>query len=299
LGAEYGHGGVIRRFSLALEAVKESIRHRHSSRTRPGRNFRYVSFLPINSCEPPPWRFAGNSGTVVGSFRALSVSLARFLAVLTKGVRMVLEILKFPDPRLRKKGVAITEVTPELKKLAEDMVETMYDENGIGLAAPQVGQSVRLLVIDTRPHDDNDQPTTEGLTELEKAVPQPLVIFNPVITKSQDKTTFEEGCLSVPGFFETVERALYIEATYLDIDGKEQTLKTDGLLAICLQHEMDHLEGKLFIDRLSFLKSNRIKSRIQKHGYPTVEEVEAERADLRERRKEARAKAKAAAESAD
>jgi peptide deformylase len=210
---------------------------------------------------------------------------------------MVLEILKFPDPRLRKKGVAITEVTPELKKLAEDMVETMYDENGIGLAAPQVGQSVRLLVIDTRPHDENEQPTTEGLTDLEKAVQQPLVIFNPVITKSQDKTTFEEGCLSVPGFFETVERALYIEATYLDIEGKEQILKTDGLLAICLQHEMDHLEGKLFIDRLSFLKSNRIKSRIQKHGYPTVDEVEAERAELRERRKEARAKAKAAAES--
>ena len=212
---------------------------------------------------------------------------------------MVLEILKFPDPRLRKKGVAITSVTPELKKLADDMVETMYDENGIGLAAPQVGESVRLLVIDTRPRDEDDNIVTEGLTELELAVPQPLVIFNPVITKAEDKTTFEEGCLSVPGFFETVERALYIEATYLDIEGKQQTIKTDGLLAICLQHEMDHLEGKLFIDRLSFLKSSRIKTRITKHGYPTVEEVEAERAELRERRKEARAKAKAAAETAE
>lgn len=207
---------------------------------------------------------------------------------------MVLEILKFPNPILRKKGLAVESVTPELKKLAEDMLETMYDENGIGLAAPQVGQSIRLLVIDTRPRDEDGNVVTDGLTDLEKTVPQPLVIFNPVITKAELKTTYEEGCLSVPGFFETVERAQYVEATGLGIDGREMTLKTDGLLAICLQHEMDHLDGKLFIDRLSFIKSNRIKSRIQKHGYPTREEMAEERAEIRARRKEAREKEAAA-----
>src|SRR4051812_11390308 len=111
---------------------------------------------------------------------------------------MVREVLKFPDPRLRKKGLAVTKVTPELQKLAEDMIETMYDENGIGLAAPQLGESIRLLVIDTRPTDDDGNPTTEGLTELEAAVPQPLVIFNPEIKVREGKTTWEEGCLSVP-----------------------------------------------------------------------------------------------------
>ena len=202
---------------------------------------------------------------------------------------MVLEILKFPDPRLRKKGVAVSAVTPELKKLAENMLETMYAERGIGLAAPQVGESVRLLVIDTRAKNEDGSVDLSGMTELEQKVTQPLVIFNPEITLTREKTTYEEGCLSVPGFYETVDRALYIEAKGLDIHGKEFTIKTDGLLAICLQHEMDHLEGKLFIDRLSFLKSNRIKTRIQKHGYPTAEEVAEERAEVRERRQNEKA----------
>lgn len=199
---------------------------------------------------------------------------------------MVLEILKFPDPRLRNKGVAVTEVTPELKKLAEDMLETMYAARGIGLAAPQVGQSVRLLVIDTRPRDEDGNIDESAMTELERQIPQPLVIFNPEIIVAQEKTTYEEGCLSVPGFYETVERSKYVEVKYLDINGQEQLIKTDGLLAVCLQHEMDHLEGKLFIDRLSFVKSNRIKTRIQKHGYPTPEEAAEERVKVRERQRE-------------
>lgn len=198
---------------------------------------------------------------------------------------MVLEVLKFPDPRLRKKGVVIEKVTPLLKKLAADMLETMYDENGIGLAAPQVGQSIRFLVIDTRPTDDDGNPTTEGLTELEAQVEQPLQIFNPEILIAEDKTSYDEGCLSVPGFYETVERARYVEVKALDINGQGILIKTDGLLSICLQHEMDHLDGKLFIDRLSFVKSNRIKNRITKKGYPTAEEMEQERAEARERRK--------------
>ena len=198
---------------------------------------------------------------------------------------MVLEVLKFPDPRLRKKGVVVPTVTPELKALSENMLETMYSENGIGLAAPQIGQSVRLLVIDTRPRDEEGRYDLSSLSEMEQAIAQPIVLFNPEITASRDKTTYEEGCLSVPGFYETVERFEYVEVKGLDATGAPVVLKTDGLLAICLQHEMDHLDGKLFIDRLSFVKSSRIKSRITKHGYPTPEEAADERAEARERRK--------------
>ncbi len=184
-----------------------------------------------------------------------------------------LEVLKFPDPRLRKKGQKIERVTPELKKLAEDMLETMYAFNGIGLAAVQVGQLVRLIVLDTRP-SENGRYKPEELTELEQAIEQPLIIFNPEITKKQGKTTYDEGCLSVPTYYETVERADIIELKGLNIKGEEFTLRTDGLLAICLQHEIDHLDGKLFIDRLSPIKSTRIKSKIKKFGYPELEEQE-------------------------
>jgi peptide deformylase len=200
-----------------------------------------------------------------------------------------LEVLRYPDPRLRKKGLSVTSVTDQHRALVQNMIETMYEENGIGLAAPQVGESLRLLVIDTRPTDENDNPTTEGLTELEKQVKQPVAIFNPEIVVQRDVTDYEEGCLSVPGFFETVERANYVEVKGLDENGKELLIKTDGLLAICLQHEMDHLEGKLFIDRLSFIKSNKIKNKIKKTGYPDPEEVAEERAKVRELRAERKA----------
>ncbi len=208
---------------------------------------------------------------------------------------MVLEVLKYPDQRLRNKGAVIDKVTPELKALAENMLETMYHEHGIGLAAVQVGASVRFLVIDTRPRDDDGNILTDGLTELEKQVEQPIAIFNPEIVVANEKTSYEEGCLSVPGFYETVDRFSYVEVRGLDVSGKPLIIKTDGLLAICLQHEMDHLEGKLFIDRLSFLKSSRIKSRIQKHGYPKPEELEEEREEARERRRAAKAAKKAMA----
>lgn len=202
---------------------------------------------------------------------------------------MKLEVLRYPDPRLRKKGLSVKDVTDEHRTLVKNMIETMYEENGIGLAAPQVGESLRLLVIDTRPTDDDGNPTTEGLTELEKQIKQPIAIFNPEILVQRDVTDYEEGCLSVPGFFETVERALYVEVRGLDENGKEVLLKTDGLLAICLQHEMDHLEGKLFIDRLSFVKSNKIKNKIKKAGYPDPEEVAEERAKVRALRAERKA----------
>ncbi|MCM2281382.1 MAG: peptide deformylase [Bdellovibrionaceae bacterium] len=191
---------------------------------------------------------------------------------------MILEILTYPDPRLRKKGVVVETVTPELAKLAQDMLETMYDSEGIGLAAPQVGHSVRLLVIDTRPRDEQGNVDTSGMTELEQQIPQPLIVFNPKIVKSSGRTTYEEGCLSVPTFFEDVDRFDYIEVEAMNEKGEKILLKTDGLLAICIQHEMDHLDGKLFIDRLSPVKSGRIKKRIEKQGYPTPEEAREERA---------------------
>jgi peptide deformylase len=182
-----------------------------------------------------------------------------------------LEILKFPDPRLRKKCKPVTEVTEELKAFAQDMLETMYEFRGIGLAAAQVNRQIRLIVLDTRrPSDEEAELRYElgGETDLERAITQPLVLFNPVIKTKKGKTTYNEGCLSVPTYFEIVERADYIEVEALDLNGDKYKLKTDGLLAICIQHEIDHLDGKLFIDRLSPIKSARLKAKIKKVGYP-------------------------------
>nr|AIA17777.1 Polypeptide deformylase [uncultured bacterium] len=197
----------------------------------------------------------------------------------------ILEILKFPDPQLRKKGLPVDKVTPELQKYAQDMLETMYSFNGIGLAAAQVNRQIRLIVVDTRrPVEDDAKARDElgGESELEKAIVQPLILFNPVITKKQGKTTYNEGCLSVPTYFEIVERANYIEFDALNEKGEKVSFKTDGLLAICIQHEIDHLDGKLFIDRLSPIKSARVKSKIKKNGYPNpaADEEEDDSEDL-------------------
>ncbi|MBK7843410.1 MAG: peptide deformylase [Bdellovibrionales bacterium] len=190
-----------------------------------------------------------------------------------------LEVLRFPDPRLRKKSVAVKTVTPSLKQLVEDMFETMYASSGIGLAAPQVNHLVRLFVADTRPRE-NGRYKLEDMSPLEQAVSQPFVIFNPEIIKKVGKTTYDEGCLSVPTYYESVQRAELIVVQGLNLEGKKIQLEVDGLLAICIQHEIDHLDGKLFIDRLSPIKSARIKSRIKKAGYPArpekVEEQDEE-----------------------
>jgi len=177
----------------------------------------------------------------------------------------------------------VSEFKPELKKLAEDMLDTMYDANGIGLAAPQVGELIRMLVIDIRPKDEEGRRYQyDEMTALEKQITQPLVLINPEIIKGEGKTTFDEGCLSVPSFFETVERFEKVEVKAFDVDGREFRFTTDGLLAIVIQHEMDHLEGTLFIDHISFTKSNKIKNQIKKNGYPTKEELKT----ARERKKE-------------
>jgi len=180
----------------------------------------------------------------------------------------ILGIKTYPDDVLKQVAKPVTEVTPELVKLAEDMLETMYAAPGIGLAAPQVGESIRLIVIDSRMRDENGRADYTDMTELEKQVSFPLRLFNPVILLSEGSATFDEGCLSVPGFVETVRRANYVEVEALDSQNKKIHIKTDGLLSICIQHEIDHLDGKLFIDRLSTVKRALIKSKIKKHGYP-------------------------------
>ncbi len=191
---------------------------------------------------------------------------------------MKLEILTYPNPLLREVSEPVKEFGSDLKQFAQDMLDTMYDANGIGLAAIQVGRPIQMLVIDTRPKDpESSRFEDDDQSELESKIKQPLILINPEIVNGTGKTTFDEGCLSVPSFFETVERFETIEVKAMDLDGKEFRFKVDGLLAICIQHEMDHLKGTLFIDHISFTKSNRIKNQIKKNGYPTREEMEAER----------------------
>lgn len=195
----------------------------------------------------------------------------------------LLEVLKFPDPRLRRLSVEVELVTPEIVEFAENMIETMYNFHGIGLAAPQVNRLIRLLVADTRPKDSGSRYEIADMMELEQKVEQPFVIINPVLTAKEGKATYEEGCLSIPSYFETVERYDSIQVEGLNLKGEKFMAQTDGLLSICIQHEIDHLDGKLFIDRLSPIKANRIKSKIKKFGYPKASnkgEMGEEKADL-------------------
>ena len=193
----------------------------------------------------------------------------------------ILEVLTFPNPILRRKSQPVEEVGEDLKKFTQDMLDTMYDQRGIGLAAPQVGRLERVIVIDTRPRD-NSRYEDDDQTELEKNIPQPLILINPEVIEKDGETTYPEGCLSVPSYFEEVKRAEHIKVRMLNLEGETVEFEADGLLAICIQHEIDHLDGKLFIDRLSPIKANRIKSKIKKYGYPepekeTEDELESER----------------------
>ncbi len=191
-----------------------------------------------------------------------------------------LEILTYPNPILREVSKPVTKFDAKLKTLIADMLETMYEAKGIGLAAAQVGELLQLLVIDIRPKDEKGRRYKyDEMTELEQQLPQPLTLINPQIVKGYGKTTFDEGCLSVPSFFDTVERFEKIDIKAKDENGKDISFTVDGLLAICIQHEMDHLNGTLFIDHLSFLKSNKIKNQIKKYGYPDPKKKEQEDTD--------------------
>ena len=159
----------------------------------------------------------------------------------------LLQILHFPDPRLRKKALPVDEVNDQVRQTVEDMFETMYDAPGIGLAATQVDIQEQIIVIDIS-EDRSD----------------PLCLINPEIISKDGAEEMQEGCLSVPGIFENVQRYEHITVRALDREGEEYTLDANGLLAVCIQHEMDHLEGKLFVDYLSPLKMQRIKKKMLK-----------------------------------
>ncbi|TEU24184.1 peptide deformylase [Alkanindiges illinoisensis] len=160
----------------------------------------------------------------------------------------LLPILNFPDPRLRTKAKQVEVVDDQIRTLAADMLETMYAAPGIGLAASQVDRHIQLIVMD-----------------LSEEKNQPMVFINPRITPlTEDTQPYEEGCLSVPQIFDKVERPARVKIEALDLDGKTFTLEADGLLAVCIQHEMDHLDGKLFVDYLSPLKRQRIREKIAK-----------------------------------
>jgi peptide deformylase len=160
---------------------------------------------------------------------------------------MLLEILEYPDPRLRKVAANIPAVTPEIQKLARDMAETMYAAPGVGLAATQVNVHKRLIIIDIS-EDRNDL----------------RVFINPQIVAAAGEAECEEGCLSVPGYYDKVTRAATITVRAQDARGEAFELVADGMLAVCVQHEMDHLDGKVFVDYLSPLKRARLSARLKK-----------------------------------
>ena len=159
----------------------------------------------------------------------------------------LLEILHFPDPRLRLKAKPVAQVDDQVRQMVKDMFETMYDAPGIGLAATQVNIQLEVIVIDVSENKD-----------------EPLCLINPKIVAQDGIEEMEEGCLSVPGFYESVKRAESVKIQALNKDGDTIELTADGLLAVCIQHEMDHLQGKLFVDYLSPLKRQRIKKKLEK-----------------------------------
>ncbi len=159
----------------------------------------------------------------------------------------ILTILEFPDERLRKKAAVVKTVDDKIKKLVDDMLETMYESKGVGLAATQVDVHQRIIVIDVSEEKDD-----------------PLFLINPEILEKDGIKESEEGCLSVPGFYEKVNRAEHVRVKALNREGKPFEFEARDLLAVCVQHEMDHLNGKLFVDYISSLKRQRIKKKLEK-----------------------------------
>ena len=158
-----------------------------------------------------------------------------------------LRILEFPDPRLRTKATPVAEVNDEIRTLIDDLFETMYDAPGIGLAATQVNVHQRIVVIDVSEEKN-----------------EPLVLINPEYDVLEGEQEFDEGCLSVPGYYETVTRAEKIRLKALNREGEPYEMVCEGLLSVCVQHELDHLDGKLFVDHISKLKRERIRKKLVK-----------------------------------
>ena len=188
----------------------------------------------------------------------------------------ILPILVAPDPFLKQVSQPVAKVTDELRALMDDMLETMYDAPGIGLAAIQIGVAKRILVIDlgkpkSKDEDDDAEDREETAAEIKERLDaakrdrRPMYFINPEITwASEDYVVCEEGCLSVPDLYEEVERPAEVKVKFLDYHGKLQEIHAEGMLAVCLQHEMDHLEGVLFIDHLSRLKRQMILKKLAK-----------------------------------
>jgi len=166
----------------------------------------------------------------------------------------LLTILRYPDPKLHRRAAKVAAVSDEIRKLIKDMAATMYAAPGIGLAATQVDVHLRVIVID-----------------ISEARDQLQVFINPEIVHASGDADMEEGCLSVPGVYEKVRRARRVTVRALDATGTPFTLEAEGLLAVCIQHEMDHLEGKVFVEKLSRLKQSRILARVRKQGRRSVE----------------------------
>jgi len=173
----------------------------------------------------------------------------------------ILEILEFPDPRLRKQAQPVTAFDAGLRQLVSDMFETMYQAPGIGLAATQVDVHRQLVVMDVSEEKD-----------------KPLVLVNPRIVSRAGAQVYQEGCLSVPGVYADVERALEIRVAAQDLDGKPFELDAEGLLAVCIQHELDHLQGKVFVDYLSPLKREMVRKRLEKQRRDRVQDPVREHA---------------------
>lgn len=165
----------------------------------------------------------------------------------------LLPILQYPDPRLHKVAKSVVSVTEQTRKLIKDMAETMYAAPGVGLAATQVDVHERIVVIDV----------SEEHNDLK-------VLINPVLLNTEGEEESEEGCLSVPGIYEKVTRAEHVTVKALDENGKEFKLEADGLLAVCIQHEMDHLQGRVFVEHLSHLKQTRIRAKLKKQRRETL-----------------------------
>lgn len=186
----------------------------------------------------------------------------------------VLPIYVAPHPVLKKPAAPVTAVTDDIRALIKDMFETMYATRGIGLAAPQVGQSLRILVMDVEQTGD----TAEG--DDAEAAPAPLVpgkpiaVINPEIVWTSDElNTYEEGCLSIPGQYAEVERPEKVRVKFLDENGQAQEMEADGLLATCVQHEIDHLDGVLFVDHLSTLKRDMLLRKLKKWARENADDI--------------------------
>jgi len=162
---------------------------------------------------------------------------------------MVREIVIWPDPILKKKASSVSQVDDSVRSLVNDMFETMYAADGVGLAAPQIGELKQVIVLDTTPR----QPESK-----------PVAMINPQIIAMEGTTRYSEGCLSVPGEAEEVDRAARVTVKFLDVSGREQTIEADGLLAVAIQHETDHLQGTMFVDYLSPLKRELIRKRMKR-----------------------------------